>query len=273
MLEEKNDSQPEESLDTTETSSDESGSSDSSDVLGVYVDTEKVASATLSLWNARLMTDGKSKSSSPTASLRNVNLDSNNEIETFERVLSEWYNAFYDSNGCRRRLRASISFADMTFKQVNVTGQKLMYDSYGVPIKVMPNKVIPKNVISFNMAILFHDRRRLSGCYLPSRNVNVNDLTPEEIAIAPFEDEDANNELVAKLRKYVDALHDVKAPIEAPTFPNQAHTDDADEVQTDDSVSTMMLVALIAGAGAALVCMMLFFLVNKNETRKRIDSH
>ena len=270
--EEKNGSQPQESLEKIETSSDDNGSSDSSDELGgskANADTAMI-SGTIELENVRLMMTSDmttSISNNETASLRTVDLNRKNEIEVFEQVMVEWYNDFYNTNGCRRRMRAS-HFSGMTFREFEAARQDFISDSNGFQKSTKKN--VTTNVISFNMMIMFHDRRRLSGCYLPSRNVNVNDLSLEEIAIIPFEDEDANNELVANLRKYVDALHDIEAPIAAPKFPNQVHKGD-DEIQTNGGLSTMLWVVIMTGAVAALACKLLFCMVTNDRMRRKKD--
>ena len=218
----------------------------------------------LTLHNAGRIPSGDSTASTRTISLRTANENPNNDVKVFERVLGDWYNDFYDSHSCRRRLRASQNFTDMIrLQQVEVVEQELVFDT----------RSKPTNTITFNMRVAFSDSddSRPFSCMLPG-NVDVNDLSLEEIAIIPFEDEDTNNKLAVKLGEFIDVLHDIESPIGAPKFQNQVHTkdDNDDEIQPDAFYSTILIIAISAGAGAAFICLLLLFLTKKDGFRKNI---
>ena len=145
--------------------------------------------------------------------LRKATILEDNETEKWEESMEDWFNDFYDSETiCQRRLLRSAGPIRIT-TEIELIRQDITYD----------DDKIPSLTITYDQWF-YHEAkaiRKLSTCVSsPSETglVNLSDLTPEEMASLPFEDNEANSELVELFQNFA-GLQDVEGPFPTPTIP------------------------------------------------------
>ena len=170
-----------------------------------------------------------------TVILRNAATLSPPELAELEALMEDWFSNYYDGESCQQRRRQRhlqrirddrVINTDIEFVRQDVT-----YDENGVPT----------NTITYNQEITYADgSSETIVCGAGPEPVNLEDLTPQEVAALPFEDFGYSQELVEEVQEKIEALR--SADIVSQTTNGN-----------DDGLSAVVLaIIVILGAGGLI---------------------
>ena len=138
------------------------------------------------------------------------------EVNTLTHLMRQWFNTFYTGNikGIQRQCISRIEFIR----------QKMAFNSDGMPT----------NAITYKQTITFTYNQTVSqkeGSFAESHGpaehpddkdeeqnqiTDVGDLTPEQIAVIPFQTFVSNTRLGMNLRHYIESFRDIEIPLGIP---------------------------------------------------------
>ena len=134
-----------------------------------------------------------------TVILRNAATLSPPELEELEKLMEEWFSTYYEGESCQRRRRHLQRIRDdrVVSTDIEFVRQDVTYDENGVPT----------NTITYNQEITYADgTTETLVCGAAPEPVNLEDLTPQEVATLPFEDFGYSQELVGEVQEKIEAL-------------------------------------------------------------------